>query len=65
MLPGRSRFTRVEQLETQPHMEHLTQHVRSLQGVRGRGIVRAVQVNTLLDSGSGVTSLLEALAAKP
>lgn len=64
MVPGGYGFTRVEQLATQPEFEHLTLHVRGLLGVPGRGSLRAVNVNTLLDSGSRIMSILEALAAK-
>lgn len=61
---GRFGLDQVEQLPTHPHLEHRTHHLRGLLSVQGRGNLRPVSVNVLLDSGSGVTTMSEAMAVK-
>lgn len=53
---------RVQRLTTHPHIQPLIQHVQGLLGVSGAGHI--VALNVLLDSGSGITSISEAVKAK-
>ena len=55
---------RVEQLNTQPHVEFLAQHIRGELAVPGDGDRPPAVVQALMDSGSGVTSISESLVAR-
>ena len=65
--PGGSGDTSVDAVETEPHLELLTQHVTGRLAVPGASAVAEVKV--LMDSGSGITAmsdeLVEALRRQP
>ena len=54
----------MEQLNTQPHLEFLAQHVRGELAVPGDGDRPPAVAQALMDSGSGVTSISESLVAR-
>ena len=65
--PGGSRDTSVDTVDTEPHLEALTQHVAGRLAVPGASA--AAEVKVLMDSGSGITAmseeLVEALRQQP
>lgn len=54
----------IEQLETRPHVERLTEHVKARLTVTDVGNMRSVSMNVLLDIGSGVTKCSEELVTQ-
>ena len=67
MQPGGSGDTSVDTVDTEPHLEVLTQHVAGRLAVPGASA--AAEVKVLMDSGSGITAmseeLVEALRQQP
>ena len=65
--PGGSGDTSVDAVETEPHLEALTQHVAGRLAVPSASA--AAEVKVLMDSGSGITAmseeLVEALRRQP
>ena len=59
MQPGGSGDTSVDAVETEPHLEALTQHVAGRLAVFGASA--AAEVKVLMDSGSGITAMSEEL----
>ena len=57
--PGGSGDTSVDAVETEPHLEALTQHVAGRLAVPGASA--AAEVKVLIDSGSGITAMSEEL----
>ena len=57
--PGGSGDTSVDAVETEPHLEALTQHVAGRLAVFGASA--AAEVKVLMDSGSGTTAMSEDL----
>ena len=57
--PGGSGDTNVDAVETEPHLEALTQHVAGRLAVPGASA--AAEVKVLMDSGSGITAMSEEL----
>ena len=55
--PGRSDDTSVGAVDTEPHLEALTQHVARRLAVPGASA--AAEVNVLIDSGSEITAMSE------
>ena len=57
--PGGSGDTSVDTVDTEPHLEALTQHVAGRLEVPGASA--AAEVKFLMDSGSGITAMSEEL----
>ena len=57
--PGGSGDTSVDRVETEPHLEALTQHVAGRLAVPGASA--AAEAKVLMDSGSGITAMSEEL----
>ena len=53
--PGESGDTSVDTVETEPHLEDLTQHVAG--GLAVPGACGAAEAKGLMDSGSGITAI--------
>ena len=60
--PGGEGGARVEKLE--PHVEMLSEHIRGSLAVPGENQGPRIEVTVLLDSGSGVTVIIEALVRR-
>ena len=59
MQPGGSGDTNVDTVDTEPHLEALTQHIAGRLAVPG--VSAAAEVKVLVDSGSGITAMSEEL----